>query len=557
MAKFNQLTKGRNKTTNFAGGNAYKQTSEMELASILLTSFVQKEDYYRSGSDTVKKLTALLDSVNPEFAAKAAIYARNEFGMRSITHVLSAELAKYVSGQAWAKKFYSAVIRRPDDMIETLAYYMSKGNKSKMTKAMQRGFAHAFGKFDAYQLAKYKNEKKEVSLIDLVNLVHPVPTARNGIVKVAKSEYISILELKIQGLSKKPVRNAEKILEIKSKITSLKRDEKKEISIDALEALTIGLLKNTKTWESKLSEAGQKAESTAEKNTLKAEAWKDLILKREIGYFALLRNLRNILEQAPELTEQACRLLTDEKLIRKSLVLPFRYLTAIKEIEKITGRDAKKVLISLSEAIDISCQNVPKFDGETLVVADLSGSMSGPIAGQDGRSGGTSRIEVASLFSAVMAKANFADFITFGTGAKYMPVNPADSTLTIATAIATSNDGSGWYSNEGSGKYHVGHGTNFSAIFESANKKYDRIFIFSDMQAWKNGGAPNTSNYKKKYGANPNIYSIDLAGLGTMAFPENNVYALAGFSEKIFDLMGILEQDRKALVNTIHNYIEF
>jgi len=205
MAKFNTTTKGRSKTTNFAGGDAYKQTSEMELASILLTSFVQKDDYYRSGSDTVKKLTEILSKVNPMFAAKAAIYARNEFGMRSITHVLAAELAKYVSGQDWAKKFYTAVVRRPDDMIETLAYYMSKGNKS-MSKAMQKGFADAFGKFDAYQLAKYRNEKKEVSLVDVVNLVHPTPTERNGTTKVSKADYIAVLESRLVGLNRNQLR---------------------------------------------------------------------------------------------------------------------------------------------------------------------------------------------------------------------------------------------------------------------------------------------------------------------------------------------------------------
>jgi len=347
--------------------------------------------------------------------------------------------------------------------------------------------------------------------------------------------------------------------EIKSKISSLKREELDEISIDALEALTVGLLKNTKTWESKLSDAGQKAETKEEKDELKADAWKNLIETRTIGYFALLRNMRNILEQAPELTEKACRLLTDEKLIRKSLVLPFRFLTAIKEIEKISGKDAKKVLISLNEAIDISCSNVPKFDGETLIVSDLSGSMTAAIAGQDGRAGGTSRIEIASLFAAIMAKSNFADFITFGSEAKYMPVNPADSTLTIAKTIAESNKGGGWYGDTGSGKYAVGHGTNFNAIFQRANKKYDRIFIFSDLQCWMGGGAPTAAvkEYRRKYNATPNIYSIDLAGLGTMAFPENQVYALAGFSEKIFDLIKILEQDKKALINTINNYIEF
>jgi hypothetical protein len=38
-----------------------------------------------------------------------------------------------------------------------------------------------------------------------------------------------------------------------------------------------------------------------EKEAFKKEVWTQLIKERKIGYFALLRNLRNILEQAPDL----------------------------------------------------------------------------------------------------------------------------------------------------------------------------------------------------------------------------------------------------------------
>ena len=37
----------------------------------------------------------------------------------------------------------------------------------------------------------------------------------------------------------------------------------------------------------------------------------------------------------------------------------------------------------------------------------------------------------------------------------------------------------------------------------------------------------------------------------TPTVPQWNVYALAGFSEKVFDVMAKLEQDREALVREI------
>lgn len=47
------------------------------------------------------------------------------------------------------------------------------------------------------------------------------------------------------------------------------------------------------------------------------------------------------------------------------------------------------------------------------------------------------------------------------------------------------------------------------------------------------------------------MYSIDLAGYGTLQVPEKDAYCLAGFSDKIFDLMKFFEEDKDALVNTI------
>ena len=479
MGKFNAVKQTKStKTVNLAGGEAYAQSAELELVSILLTSFVQ-DQFYKSAGDTMKTLANLLNKVDPKFAAKAAIYARNEFGMRSITHVLAVEVAKYISGKEWGKKFFSEVVRRPDDMTEIVAYYFGKNKGKALPNSLKKGFAKAFDKFDGYQLAKYRGDGKDVSLVDVVNLVHPKATEKNR---------------------------------------------------KALDELINGTLKSTDTWEAKLSGAGQKAEDAEDKMNLKADAWKELIESRKLPYFALLRNLRNIIEQAPGMVDQACEMLTDEKLIKKSLVLPFRFVTAVQEIEKLSSsKGSQKVLVALNKAVDIACSNVPKFDGETLVVLDVSGSMRG-------RPG-----EIGALFSAILVKSNFADFMTFDGSARYVKLNPANGTLSVAKSIP-----------------FPGGSTDFKPIFRTANKAYDRIIILSDMQGWAGYNCPTAdfTAYKKRHNCDPYIYSFDLAGHGSMQFPENKVCALAGFSDKVFDVMSLLEQDRKALIKVIKNYVD-
>lgn len=462
MSRFNTISQGT-KTVNLAGGQAYSQSPELELVSILLTSFAN-DSFYRSADGTMARLTELIQRCDKKFVAQAAVYARTKFGMRSITHVLASELAKYIGGEPWAKDFYSAIVYRPDDMTEILSYH-----KGKVSNAMKKGFAKAFDKFDAYSLAKYRGEGKGFKLVDVVNLVHPVPVDNNA---------------------------------------------------EAIASLVKGELRSFDTWEVELSKPGAN----------KKEVWTRLISTRKLGYFALLRNLRNIIEQAPEAVPAALEMLVDEKLIRKSLVLPFRYLTAYEEIKKLSdGKIVRETLMALNRAVDIAVYNVPVFDGETLVVLDVSASM------EEQWMGTKSPHAIGALFSAVLVKANICDFMVFADSAKYVNVNPMDSTITIASVRFASG------------------GTNFHSVFQTANKKYDRIIILSDMQGWMGYYSPAKAfgEYKRITGANPYIYSFDLKNYGSMQFPEKNVFAIAGFSEKVFDVMALLEKDKKALFKEI------
>ncbi len=476
MSRFNKQSTGT-KTINRAGGEAFEQSPKLKIVSLLLTSFV-KNQFYRSKDQTINEIETLVEK-EPLFSAKAAIFARNKYGMRSITHIVAAKIANTVKGAQWTKKFFSNVIRRVDDITEIFALYMEKYGKP-LPNSLKKGLAKAFEKFDAYQLAKYRAASKKYSLVDVVNMVHPKPVGKNA---------------------------------------------------EALKLLVKDKLKSADTWESKLTQAGQIAENEEDKTVKKSEAWAELLQKRKIGYFALLRNLRNILEQAPQMEDRAIELLTDKKLIKKSLVLPFRYVSAFNEIQKISG--SQRILMALSKALDISCDNVPKFDGKTCVVLDVSGSMQGQ------------PLEIGSLFAAILIKSNMADLIIFSDYAQYKNVNPADSVLSIQKIIT---------------RDLVMAGTDFTIPFRIMNKPYDRIIILSDMQGWirpyyGSGTLPSPyfNAYKKKYGCDPYVYSWDLQGYGDMQFPERNVFAIAGWSEKVFDIMALLETDKNALISEIES----
>lgn len=463
MTKFNTKTQPQR---NIAGGIAYKESDEMQLVSLLLTSFGD-DKYYQTANEVFKSLETLIQKCDSHFTAQAIIFARKVFGMRSISHIASSMLAKYIGGEEWASSFFDKVIVRPDDMTEIIACHLNR--KQKITNAMKKGFARAIGRFDEYQLAKYRGEGKGVKLVDVVNLCHPVQTEKNN---------------------------------------------------GAIEKLVNGTLKSFDTWEVELSAAGSDIEK-------KKSAWHRLFDEHKLGYFALLRNLRNILSlNDAELKNKALYALTNELVVKASKVLPFRFSTAYEEMRNVDS-DAMR---AVSKACEIACSNVPTLRGKTLIALDVSGSMS------------SARVSpIASLFTAVLLKSNDCDLITFSDYAQYRMVNTDDSLMTIAESI----------------RYACG-GTNFEDIFLKANKKYDRVILLSDMQAWKHNSSwcrsPKSAFdiYKRKYDAHDcKFYSFDLAGYGTMQMPEKDVYCLAGFSDKIFTIMANLEVDKHALINEV------
>jgi 60 kDa SS-A/Ro ribonucleoprotein len=513
MSKFSKIAQeNTDLTVNHMNNVAFRLSPEVELVSILLTSFSQ-DSYYRSEGDTHNRLKEVLTNVDAEFAAKAAIYARTEFGMRSISHVLAAELAAKAAGQAWASTFYNKIVHRADDMTEIMAYYLTQKG-GKLPNALRKGFATAFGRFDGYQLAKYRGEGNAVKLVDVVNLIHPTPNDKNR---------------------------------------------------EALKALVAGELRNTDTWESALSNAGKVANNEDEKAELKAEAWEKLISTRKLGYFALLRNLRNIVEQAsPEVLDAALSMLTDVRLLQKSLVLPFRFLSAYSEIEKMVDSKVfeqdrvkvQKVLSAIEKAATLAIENLPVLAGKTIVLSDNSGSMNGDAGGHSlvSKMSSTKTSSIANLFAVMYwLKAENTLVGLFGDRLIYPDLDRNKGLFDNFKTIDTEKNKCGGATERG-----------IFDMFERLVKEKimaDTIVIFSDTQigdacGWYdnsgNRGGQFMDLFKKYRAMNPtaNIYSVDLKGYGTTVF-DGSVVKIAGWSEKIFDIMAKSATDKDAMVNEI------
>jgi hypothetical protein len=309
------------KTTNRAGGTAFKLKDEARLMTGVLTTFFSEPKYYGDTDKDIIETARKLVKSNPEFVAKLAAYTRNEFHMRTISQVLAAEVANGAKGNPIVRKMARRVIERPDDMANILSYYLANFKKP-IARSLRRGLADAFPRFDEYQLAKYKGLDDDVKLRDVVKLVRPKPQSEE------------------QGLLWK--------------------------------RLIENTLETPETRETILSAKGQSK-----------KVWEDMIDSKKLGYMATLRNLENMLKNkvSDKHVTQVCDFLRNPNAVARSKQLPFRFFSAYKMIEQgVSHHKVGDILDALEDAISTSVQNLPRFDGVTFMTTDTSGSMNSSIS---------------------------------------------------------------------------------------------------------------------------------------------------------------------------------
>jgi len=114
----------------------------------------------------------------------------------------------------------------------------------------------------------------------------------------------------------------------------------------------------------------------------------------------------------------------------------------------------------------------------------------------------------------------------------------------------------------------VGHATNgWKAIkwLRNNDKYVDRIMVFTDEQLWDStsryGSSEHTirkefNKYKQEINPDAKVYVFDLAGYGSVSFPQNDNSSvmISGWNSNIFDFIEINEQGYDSQLNYIKNH---
>lgn len=497
--KFNLERKQQPVITNHEGAEAYAMTPAMELYSTVVTASLS-DQFYEGNAEKLNRIRLLMAKNDPAFIAKLAVYAREKMYLRSIPMVLAVELARQHTGDGLVGKMVSRVVQRADEITELLAYYTLANKRQetkqlhKLSKQVQKGLSAAFNKFDEYQFAKY-NRKAAITLRDALFIVHPK----------AKDEAQQQLFNKIA---------------------------KQELAVPF-------------TWETQLSAAGQyKYDSPAAKTMAFKTIWEQLIDSGQLGYMALLRNLRNMLQAdiSAAHIQKVCDLLGDTQAVQRAKQLPFRFLAAYRELPA-HGATAK-LREALEKAVQASVCNMKGFDGNTKIViaCDVSGSMQRPVSAKSK----VLAYDIGLMLGMLLQYK--CDHVIAGMFGNYWKEVEMPGKNVLANVQE-------FYKREG----EVGYSTNGHDVLRSLikrNYKADKVMFFSDLQMWNSNGNPHAdsfrqawADYKTRVAPAAKLYLFDLMGYGQapLNILENDVYLIAGWSDKVFDVLEALEKGQDAL----------
>lgn len=519
--KFNTSVAKNNEIRNYEGARAYKLDPATELYTAVVT-WSLNDSFYEKNDQRLLRIRSLVEQAEPMFIAKLAVYARHFMYMRSVPLVLLTELARIHRGDDLVAKTTAKVIARADEITELLACYQllneRKGAKklNGLSKQLQKGLASAFNNFDAYQFGKYNRDNSDVKLRDALFLVHP------------------------------KAKNAEQQV-VFNKIATNQLD-------------------TPYTWETELSALGQVIfANETERNAAFRAKWEELIVSGRLGYMALLRNLRNLLEVniSPVHIGKVCEILSSQKEVAKAKQFPFRYLSAYRELLKMKMPERKvsnklmqlfgsepdnrgRLVHALEMAILQSAEAISGFGKDTsvLLACDVSGSMQMPVSAKS-----SIMLYDVGLVLAMLLQNRCAHVEVGMFGDTWKRIRVSRNNI-LANVQA-------FYNRQG----EVGYATNgYLVIKDLLQRKVvmDKVMLFTDGQLWNNAGTENIRTlwvrYKRELAPNARLYLFDLQGYkqAPLQIMMNDVYLIAGWSDKIFGVLDALENGAAGLDSINH-----
>ena len=479
-------------THNEAGGIAYTLTPKQQLAQLAATGCLNNT-FYADAQSQLDQVLKLAESLDAEFIAKTAVYARQKGFMKDMPALLLAVLAQ---------KDVNMLVRVFDQVVDNGKMLRNFAQIIRSGAVGRKSFGNRPKKLMQTWLLTATEKQllnaavgNSPSLADVVKMVHPKPR------EAWRAAWFA-------WLIGKPY-DREALSPITRAFEDYKQSREGELPNVPFQMLT-ALDLNCGDW-AQIARNGSWQQVRQNLNTF---------LRHEV--FAKSKNIKMVAEK-----------LRDETAIARARVLPYQLLTAY---QATSDQMPFEIREALQDAMETAVQNVPAIQGKVVVCPDVSGSMHSPVTGYRGSATSKTRcIDIAALVSAAMLRTNpQARVIPFEQITVNVKLNPRDSIMTNAEKLA--NIGGG--------------GTACSAPLAMLNREkadVDLVVIVSDNESWADdsqGWGATTSlmkewNILKRRCPEAKLVCLDIQPYTkAQARNRHDILNIGGFSDQVFSLIG-------------------
>lgn len=285
---------------------------------------------------------------------------------------------------------------------------------------------------------------------------------------------------------------------------------------------------------------------------------------KELGYRPPMKHHRIIVKRWKyiETPSEKCLLVLEmqekqlSKLMRRKKqlenLLAEEYDFILKEQKRIKEEEEKRKLIlasdisaivlqSLEKAAFFTADNISGFDESTrvLLASDTSGSMCNPVSPNSM----VMYFHIGILLSMLM-KSRCPQAVTGMFGDIWKAYNMPSGNVLQNTMDMLKHEG------------EVGISTNGYKVVDWLIERQhiiDKVMLFTDCQLWNsyggNSSLAHSWNRYKKIAPDAKLYIFDLAGYGQSAISmkRDDVFCIAGWSDKVFDILAALERGNSAI----------
>lgn len=219
--------------------------------------------------------------------------------------------------------------------------------------------------------------------------------------------------------------------------------------------LIAGTMATPDTWEVEISKTEDKLAS-----------WTRLLVEKKLGALALLRNLRNM-KQAGVSDSLVAQALSNIDITR---VLPFRFISA--------ARHNPEIEPALETSMFKAAAELPKFEGMTTILVDVSGSMSNNVSGKSE----ITCMDAASALAILLREQIDPTFLRVVTFSDQIAVVPPRRGFALRDAIKNSQP---------SGATYLGQAVR---LLNAQPLKLHRLIVITDEQSHDPVPDPNATH---------------------------------------------------------------